>query len=517
MSRVTPYVIGPLRGILHMVVARWPAQGPGLPSGAESFKKNLDMSAGATLLHIAPKVSPPLDPDFRPIALAYRRFCEAASGTARSQPMLLALEQPGGLIFHHRVRVFPPDDTRSEANILFLERVVKTLLWSRGGWRLHVNGPKWLVTQLLEHYRETVEGRFDDETVARRMFDHPLEIVPTDQVPPERTWSVRLGRHWEGCRIGFDLGGSDRKVAAVVHGQVVFSDETPWDPCTRADPQYHFEGIMDMLQSAAKRLPRVDAIGGSAAGVYVQNRVKVASLFRSIPPDVFASRVRDLFYEIQEAWGGVPLVVMNDGEVAALAGSMMLERSAVLGLAMGTSLAGGWVNPDGNLTSWINELAFVPVDLQPQAPQDEWSQDRGVGAQYFSQQAVGRLLVPAGIDLPTDLSLPDKLHQVQALLAEGDPRARQVFETIGVYLGYQLAYLAEFYPVEHVLLLGRVTSGTSGQVLLEQARHVLQLEFPTLAARLSLHLPGERFKRHGQAIAAASLPEIPPDVHRSVA
>lgn len=473
------------------------------------------MGAAESLLQIEPAVRPPLDPDFRPIALAYRHWTAATSTSARSQRILLALEQHDGLTSHHSLILFGPDDPRAAANVVLLERVVKTLLWSRGGWRLYFAGPESIARELEAHYRNTPEGQFDHETVARRMFDHPLEIAITSAVPPEKTWSTRIGRHLEGCRIGFDLGGSDRKVAAVVHGQVVFSEEVPWDPCVQSDPRYHFEGIMDSLQSAAKRLPRVDAIGGSAAGVYVNNEVKVASLFRAVPPDLFERRVRRLFHEVQKAWGDVPFVVLNDGEVAALAGSMILEKNAVLGLAMGTSTAGGWVNPEGHLTSWINELAFIPVDLQPHAPRDEWSGDRGVGAQYLSQQAVARLLPPAGIDLPAAMPLPEKLRAVQTLLAGGDPRARRIYESLGVYLGYQLAYLAEFYSMQHVLLLGRVTSGPGGQIVLDQARHVLQVEFPELASRVTLHLPDERFKRHGQAIAAASLPEIPvrPETH----
>lgn len=468
------------------------------------------MSAELELLQVPPAVVPPLDPGFRPIALAYRRFISAAAACPHPTSVTLALEQPNGLVSHHVIPLFPPGHPHAHANFAFLERVLKTLLWARGGWRLYLNAPTDLVDQLRAHYHHTPTGRFDAEIIAGRIYDRPFEIVPTPNPPPERKSHIRIGRHLEGCRIGFDLGGSDRKVAAVVHGEVLFSEEVPWNPCAQPDPQYHFEGIMDSLQSAAKRLPRVDAIGGSAAGVYVNNQVKVASLFRSVPPDLFETRVRNLFIEIQQAWGNVPFVVLNDGEVTALAGSIILQQSAVLGLAMGTSTAGGWVNPEGHLTSWLNELAFVPIDLQPSAPRDDWSGDQGVCAQYLSQQAVGRLLKPAGLQLPKPLSLPETLEYVQALLEQRNPAAQLIFETIGVYLGYQIAYLAGFYPLRHVLVLGRVTTGPAGQILIQRAQQVLQTEFPDLAATITLHLPDERFKRHGQAIAAASLPETQP-------
>jgi predicted NBD/HSP70 family sugar kinase len=265
---------------------------------------------------------------------------------------------------------------------------------------------------------------------------------------------------------------------------------------------------MDSLKTAAAHLPRVEAIGGSAAGVYVNNQVKVASLFRGVPPELFKARVKPMFFEIQKAWGGVPLEVVNDGEVTALAGSMALGRNAVLGLALGTSQAAGYVTPEGNITSWLNELAFAPVDDAPKAPRDEWSGDIGCGVQYFSQQAVGRLLAPAGLELPDDLPLPDKLKAVQNLMADGDSRARRIYETIGTCLGYAVAHYAEFYDMANVLVLGRVTSGPGGEIILAWAQAVLRAEFPELAERIAFHTPSEKEKRHGQAIAAASLPKI---------
>ncbi|MBI3191036.1 MAG: ROK family protein, partial [Pedosphaera parvula] len=353
-------------------------------------------------------------------------------------------------------------------------------------------------------------GPADSNLIGERVYDHPIQVVATDAqgLPPESSKTQPLGRHLDGCRIGLDLGGSDRKVAAVKEGEVVFSEETVWDPYFHPDPQYHFDGIMDSLKKAAARLPRVDAIGGSAAGVYVNNRVKVASLFRGVAPDVFNRRVKDLFLEVQRAMGGVPLEVVNDGEVTALAGSMALGRNAVLGIAMGTSTAGGYVTPEGNITTWLNELAFTPVDYHPDAPRDEWSGDYGVGAQYFSQQAVGRLLPAAGIEVDAKMPLPEKLKHVQKLMDQGDARARKIYQTIGTYLGYGLAHNADFYAFENVLILGRVTSGPGGNIIIEGAKEVLKTEFPELAKRIAFHVPDEKDKRHGQAVAAASLPKL---------
>src|SRR4029079_2427582 len=252
-------------------------------------------------------------------------------------------------------------------------------------------------------------------------------------------------------------------------GVVVFSDETVWDPYYKPDPQYHFDGIMDSLRKAAAHLPRVDAIGGSAAGVYVNNRVKAGSLFRGVPADVFDARVKDLFLEIRKAWNDVPFEVVNDGEVTALAGSMSLGESSMLGIALGTSTAAGYVTADGNITSWLDELAFVPIDYDPAAPTGEGTGDYGVGSQYFSQQCVGRLMPVAGIDSPSGMGLPDRLKLVQSLMAAGEPRAKRVFQHIASDLGYGVAHFAGFYDLQHVLVLGRVTSGPGGDDIVRGA------------------------------------------------
>jgi len=457
---------------------------------------------------IAPQVVPILDPGFRPAVLADRGYRALVDALPDAVPVRLALEQADGTVFRFDVRVFPDAHPESAANFTFAERLIKFLLWSRGGWRIYLDGPASLAAQLTAHYRETATGKFDAHLVAERMFDHPLEIVHTSALPQERAKTRPLGRHLDGCRIGFDLGGSDRKVAALIDGTVVFSEETVWDPYYKPDPQYHFDGIMDSLSKAAAHLPRVDAIGGSAAGVYVNNHVKVGSLFRGVPDDVFNARVRDLFLDIQRAWHGVPFEVVNDGEVTALAGSMSLGENSILGIAFGTSTAAGYVTPDGNITSWLNELAFVPIDYSRAAPADEWSGDYGVGSQYFSQQCVGRLMTVAGIESPPDMPLPERLKQVQTLMLDGDARARKIYETIGTYLGYGVAHFAAFYEIRNVLVLGRVTSGPGGDDIVAEARRVLEIEFPDLATRIRFHVPGEHDKRHGQAIAAASLPEV---------
>ena len=283
---------------------------------------------GLTL--VAPRITPVLDPSFRPAVLANRAFRLLVRSCGKPVSIGLALEQADGNVSHFRTEILPESHSQADANFTYLERILRLLLWSRGGFRIHFQGPPTLATKLAAYYRDTATGKFDSSIVAERMFDHPLEVVHARELPAERNSTTAPGRYLEGCRIGFDLGGSDRKAAAVIDGKVVFSEEAVWDPYFQPDPQYHFDGIMDSLKKAAAHLPRVDAIGGSAAGIYLNNRVKVASLFRGVPPDLFDSRVKDMFLEIRKAWNNVPFQVMNDGEVTALAGSMSLGKNRIL-------------------------------------------------------------------------------------------------------------------------------------------------------------------------------------------
>src|SRR3954469_4634482 len=420
-----------------------------------------------------PGVVAPLDPPFRPAALARRAFERRARETGHPVRVRFALQQDGGTVSRFTTELMPEHHPDATANLRMLERLVKLALWSRGGYRILLDAPPALVDQLRAHYRDSATGRFDSEIVGHSVYGHPIEIVAAHELPPEHSPTTSLGGHLDGCRIGFDLGGSDRKVAAILDGRVVWSEEIEWDPYYQPDPQYHWDGIMDSLRRAADHLPRVDAIGGSAAGVYVENQVRFASLFRGVAPDVFAQRVRNIFRDLKHAWHDVPFDVVNDGDVTALMGSTSTGGGGVLGIALGTSTAGGYVTADGRITPWLNEIAFVPIDYRVHAPRDEWSGDSGCCVQYLSQQASGRLLQAAGIDLPAAMPLPAKLREVQALMTAGDPRAHQIYETLGVYLGYALAQLATVYDFRHVLLLGRVTSGEGGDVMLNMAREVL--------------------------------------------
>ena len=423
-------------------------------------------------------------------------------------PLVLGLERPDESVSRYETQVFPEGHPQADANLMYAERIFKFLLWQRGGWKVYVGGPKSIGDYIRECYSPGGAREFDYYFMGEDVYEKTFTVVSCDpsEVPVERESGKPLGRHLDGCRIGFDLGASDRKVSAVVNGEAVYSEEVVWEPRIQSDPEYHYREIMTALKTAASQMPRVDAVGGSAAGVYINNRVRIASLFRGVPKDRY-DEVRNLFLRIRDEMG-VPLEIVNDGDVTALAGSMSLEDNGILGIALGSSEASGYVTMEGNITGWLNELAFAPVDYNPEAPVDEWSGDRGCGALYFSQQCVFRLAPKVGIEIPGDVTLAEKLEFVQEKLEAGHEGATKIWQSIGYYMGYTIVHYADFYELKHVLIMGRCTSGRGGQLILDGANEVLQLEFPELAARINLQLPDEKSRRVGQAIAAASLPAI---------
>ena len=464
------------------------------------------MSLSVAGIEVNPAIIPPLDPSFLPASLfirEYRKLVSAHGGV----PLRLALERADGSISEFRTSVVPPAAGHVQATLLLIERTVKFLLWQRGGWKLYVGGPAEVGKHIKSVYSPTGARKFDFAFMSS-VYEHPFAVVVTsaEAVPPSKEVTMPLGRHLDGCRVGFDLGASDRKASAVINGEAVFSEEIVWDPRNASDPEYHYHGVMDSIRRAAAHLPRLDAVGGSAAGVYINNRARVASLYRAVPPKLFAEKIAPLFLRIRDELG-VPMEVVNDGEVTALAGSMSLGGNPVLGLALGSSLAAGYVNREGNITGWLNELAFAPVDYRTNGPLDEWSSDC-CGSQFFSQQAVNRVAVSAGMQFPEKLGLPERLVTIQKKMEEGDPLVAKLYETIGTYLGYGVAYYADFYDLKHVLVLGRVTTGPGGEIILNKSTEVLRTEFPELARTVSIALPDEKSRRVGQSIAAASLPAI---------
>jgi predicted NBD/HSP70 family sugar kinase len=453
------------------------------------------------------KVKAELDKNFQPMALVYRDFL-ASVEKAGAKDIAISVFRNNGYVFTFETKIYA--EGHEEENYSFIERLAKTLLWCYGGYRLVISGDMKIADRLKAAYSPGGKRDFDRGFMSR-VYERPFDVAGIEKfedAPKTHESSSPVGRHLDGCRIGFDAGGSDRKVSAVIDGKPVFSEEVVWFPKTKTDPEYHYEEIKSAMKTAAAHMPRVDAIGVSTAGVCIDNRIMVSSLFIKVPDELFDRHVKNIYLDVAKELGNVPIEVANDGDVTALAGSMSLDKNNVFGVAMGTSEAVGYVDKHGNITGRLNELAFVPVDFYRGAAVDEWSGDYGCGVKYLSQDGVIKLAPAAGIELDASLSPAEKLKTVQELMEKDDSRARKIFETIGVYFGYSIAYYSNFYDIDHVLILGRVTSGRGGTIILDKANEVLRAEFPHLAEKILLHIPDEKSRRVGQSVAAASLTQI---------
>ena len=454
------------------------------------------------------KIKAKLDAGFAPMAVVCRDM-RAATETD-GQDVVIAAERNKGYTTVYKTRIYKDNTGHDEENCAFIDRIAKTLLWVSGGYKLILAGSDVVGDYLKKTFCHGGTRDFDVRFM-ERVYEETFEVIVTDlaHAPENKSSAAPVGRHLDGCRIGFDAGGSDRKVSAVIDGETVYSEEVVWFPKINSDPDYHYDGILSAMKTAASHMPRVDAIGVSSAGVYIDNKIMVASLFLKVSDEDFEKKVKNMYIDVAREIGeNIPIEVANDGDVTALAGAMSLNENGVLGIAMGTSEAAGYVDMDGNITGWLNELAFAPVDFNVDAMVDEWSGDYGCGVKYFSQDGVIKLAPYAGIELDESLSPAEKLKVVQKLMAEGDERAKAIYDTIGVYFGYTIAYYCEFYDIRQVLIMGRVTSGEGGVILLERAKEVLATEFPELAKKVTLNIPDEKARRVGQSVAAASLPKI---------
>ena len=464
------------------------------------------------------KYIPKFDAKFKPAILEMQKF-EKKLKENEANEIIICLERSKGYNYLYKMNIYKDGCGHDEENYEYVERIVKALLWMAGGYKIYIAGSDYVAKKLQADYSEKGKRSFDYFFMAD-VYEQPVIVVPCkkEEIPTEKTEKIQMSKGLKGCRIGFDAGGSDRKVSASVDGNVKYSEETVWFPKINSDPKYHFDGIMESLNEASKYMPTVDAVGVSTAGIVVDNKIMVASLFLKVSREDYAKHVKNIYIdcvkELEKKYNKkIPLVVANDGDVTALAGAMELDtNSGVLGIAMGTSEAAGYITPDGSLLGWLNELAFVPVDYNKEAMVDEWSGDYGCGVKYFSQDGIIKLAENAGVKFDSDWSPARKLKYVQDLIENGTPEekelAEDIFLDLGTYLGYTIPYYAHFYNFKHMLLLGRVVSGKGGNLIVARARHVLEKDFPELSAKINIHMPDDKSRRVGQSIAAASLPIV---------
>ena len=462
---------------------------------------------------------PIYDNEFKPAILEIQKFNELASKSTDKSELIICLERTKGYNYHYKTFIYKDGIGHDEDNYFIIERICKILLWIVGGYKFYISGSDLIASKLKAAYQENGARKFD-YFFFKDVYENYIEVISCskEEIPKLKLEEIQLSNGLNGNRIGFDAGGSDRKVSAVINGEVKFSDETIWNPKINSDPNYHIDGIMDSFNKACEHLPTVDGVGISTAGIVVDNKIMVASLFLKVPKSEYENKIKNIYKDCvknleQKYNKEIPVIVANDGDVTALAGLMELKTNeGIIGIAMGTSQAGGYINKGGKLTGWLNELAFVPIDFNKNAKKDIWSGDFGCGKYYFSQEAVIKLANNAGIKFEENMTPAEKLKFIQNMIENGNEKekkiAEEIFEDIGIYLGYTIPFYAHFYEFKHLLILGRVVSGKGGNIMIEKAKDVLKNEFNELSTKIEIHIPDEKSRRVGQSVAAASLPEI---------
>ena len=465
------------------------------------------------------KYIPKYDPDFKPAILELQKFNEEVSKSQDKTEIIICLERTNGYNYHYKTFIFKDGTGHDDENFFIIERICKILLWIVGGYKFYISGSNLIASKLKSVYQENGQRKFD-YFFFKDVYENFIDVISCskEEIPKLNLEDISLSKGLNGSRIGFDAGGSDRKVSAVVNGEVKFSEETVWNPKTSSDPNYHIDGIMDSFYKACEHLPTVDGVGISTAGVVVDNKVMVSALFLKVPKELYEQKIKNIYVDcvknLEKKYNKkIPVIVANDGDVTALAGLLELKTNeGILGIAMGTSQAGGYINKGGKLTGWLNELAFVPIDFNKNAKKDTWSGDFGCGKYYFSQEAVIKLATNANIKFGENMTPANKLELIQSMIEKGTDNekkiAENIFTDIGIYLGYTIPFYAHFYDFKHLQILGRVVSGKGGNIIIDKAKEILENEFNELSKNIIIHIPDEKSRRVGQSVAAASLPEL---------
>lgn len=452
---------------------------------------------------------PPLDINFIPLNKFAESLYRRAISEKKDAPVVIEIQQNHGRNSIYHTFLYE-DPAFPDANYFFLERTIKFLLWGRGGYCVNIYSDSSIASlvakKMKEAYAPGGERAFDAKTMSD-IYEQPFSVnfFPYAKAPFEDVKNASVvSLKKSGCRIGLDAGASALKVAALIDGESVHSVRIPWEPKTCKDPAYHYQKITDALKEAAGKLPRVDSVGISSAGVFIDNRAMISSLFLGLSKADFEESGKDMFINACKTLGNIPVTVANDGDVSAMIGALQLGDNGILGTSMGSSQAGGYVDKTGHITGWLNELAFVPVACGTSAAFDDWSGDFGTGSQYFSIDAMVRLAPLAGIALSDKLTQAEKAQEIQKLAEQGHQSALSIFETIGCYLGHTIPLYKHFYEdMKHIILLGGVLNGKGGEVIAETCKHILAAEYPECTVQICL--PDEKQRGLGQSVAAAMI------------
>jgi len=444
------------------------------------------------------KNKPVFDEDFYPLKKFFDEYLKGAK-----KPVVIALYRNQGYVSVYNTFIYGTAD-KEELDSYYIQRLVKLLLYTKGGYKVVICGDNRVTSYVKRIFSKTGKRAFDNELM-ERVYDNYFEIVyiPANSAPSENESSSAVNIDKNGNRIGMEINQEFISAVALCNGGLVFSGKEKWEPQANSKPEYHCKFIADMIQKAASKLEKVDCIGVSSAGIHIDNKTMISSLYSLVSDRDFEKKIKNIYIDIASDLE-TRLRVENDGDVTALAGAQIIDSGNVLGIILGASEGSGYVDKNRNITGWLNELAFAPVACSDSAVFDSWSGDYGCGGQYLSDSAVARLAYKAGFSFEKSLNDTQKREQLQKALQENDQKAIKVFSDIGIYLGHIIPLYAQIYEISHIMLLGEIMASKSGEIIIESAKKVLCEEYPE-CCNIVLHLPEETVIKEGLSFAAASL------------
>lgn len=389
---------------------------------------------------------------------------------------IIGIEGSGASVLKEKVN---PDNIKESQ--FYIERIIKSMLWIYGGYKLYLKGDSRIIQYIKKLYSKDGSRAFDANFM-ENVYLRPFEIIEGEIAPRSSPTAISSNPN-SGKRVGLDLGGTSIKYSALSDGEVIFSGSLDWSPVTQTSSDYHSRMIRRAYDECSSHLDYVDSLGISTAGIVADNKLRVSSLFRNTTDKDYSG-----YYALNDNY-----VIINDGDAAVLGSMTDQIRSCTLGIAIGTSEAGGYVDEKGNVTGFLNELAFVPIDFGEDGFIDSWSGDTGCGVSFLSQEGVLNLCEQYGIKFPDDMALPKRCLYVEELWASGDEKAVHVFDTIGTQLGYAIKWYEKFYKINEAVIFGGVMSGAAGDRAIEKAAEI----FPNIKKGKN--------SRYAQSIAAAKL------------
>ena len=84
-----------------------------------------------------------LEPEFMPMVKVINDFKEAVKN-ADSQELVICVERNNGLTAVYKMDIYKEGTGHDEENYAVAERIIKTLLWAKGGFKVFIAGSKYV-------------------------------------------------------------------------------------------------------------------------------------------------------------------------------------------------------------------------------------------------------------------------------------------------------------------------------------------------------------------------------------